>query len=612
MKKKPTRKSPPVVESAQIEALLRLARAGKVVEALVRLDVLKAQHPNFKPLYGLAWEMAGMIDNPYGVIARAWDWTRASPNSQLAWQALSEDAVRTGCYALALHARDRLDVLSNKAVKAHLDIDTPLGILLFEEAVANDIARTLMAVGRFDQALAALAGFDNVMLLNNAALACFHLGDIAGALHRFETSWQRNPRNLFALEHIVRLRLWTRGREAVAGLAETVRATPTARSDDALGKVTALLVLGDWTGADAAWHESAEASFWSGMDEAERSGRFDLAGGIAALRLGDLSAMSERFEAAAGDLPELRQLISQIQLNAAHPELGETPDIELFQVGAWFTTAWFDRLKTLSKRAGKEVEAQYDAHLQACDAHADYLAVVAELGGEAGRFLAISMLKLRAKAGDAEARQRLIDLLATPCGPDSVRSTLHGDLVEAGLLPIGEVVTMLLQGQVREVRHLSMKIHTEPRPLDLPAESLARIEQVSALMAQMKYPACVDILVDLIAGHPDEPLLYSNLAGIKEAMGHPESAVKALLEQSLVIDPDYLFAKSSLARIVARRGDLEQAKAMIQPLLGRDSYHYSEWRSILLTQREMATQLGESAVVHGLNKQLAALQQQFG
>jgi len=612
MKKKPSRNAPPVIESAQIEALLRQARAGKVGEALARLDVLKAKHAGFKPLYGLAWEIAGMLDEPYELTVRALDWTRASPNSQLAWRALSEAAPQAGCYALAIQARNRLDALANRPVAMPVAIDTPLGTLREEEGVANDIARMLMAVGRFEQALAALEGYDNVMLLNNAALSCFHLGDVLGALQRFETSWQRNPRNIFALEHVVRLRLWTRGRDALAGLAELVKTVVPARAEDALGKLAALLIMRDWNGADAAWRESAEAAFWSDIDKAELSGRFDLAGGIAALRQGDHRAMSERFAAAANDLPDQRQRLGQIERNALSPGLNEAVDIELYSIVHWVTARWFDRLRVISRQGGKDAEAHYDAHLRTCDAHADYLSVVAELGGEAGRFVAISMLKLRAQAGDAVARQRLIDLLAAPCGPDSVRSALHLDLVEAGLLPAGGQVTMLLQGQVREIRHLALQIHAEPTPLDLPAEALARIEQVSALTAQQQYAACVDILVDLIAGHPEVPLLFNNLAGIKDAMGHPESAVKALLEQALRIDPDYLFAITGLARINARRGDVERAKAMIKPLLGRESYHYSEWRSILLTQLEMAKQLGEAGWVQGLKKQLADLQEQFG
>jgi len=305
MKKKAARKSPPVVESAQIDALLRLARAGKVEEALARLDVIMAKHPDFKPLYGLAWEIACMIDDPHGVVARAWDWTRASPNSQSAWHALTDTAAGAGYYALFEHARGRLNGLLNEAVESPEDIETPLGPLRFDEALANDTARLLMAVGRFDQALLELDGFDNVMLLNNAALICFHLGDVAGALQRFETSWQRNPRNLFALEHVVRLRLWKNGRQAVAGLAEAIKATPAARAEDALGKITALLVLRDWVGVDAAWRESAEADFFSGKHEAEKSGRFHLVGGIASLWLGDHDAMRLRFAAAADCLPEL-------------------------------------------------------------------------------------------------------------------------------------------------------------------------------------------------------------------------------------------------------------------------------------------------------------------
>lgn len=611
MKKKSTRKTPPVVEPAQIDALQRLARVGKTGEALDRLGALQAKHPDFKPLYSLAYQIASMTDHPHERVARAWEWTRASPNSPMAWQALHEDAPRVGCYALAIQAGARLHALSNKPVAPPVDIDTPLGLLRFEEGVANDVARVLMAVGRFGQALAVLEGYDNVMLLNNAAMSCFHVGDTAGALQRFETSWQRHPRNIFALEHVVRLTLWTRGRDALGGLTASVGTGVPARAEDALGKIAALVMLGDWSAADAAWRACAPAAYWSDPGKHELSGRFNLAGGIAALRLGNLSAMRERFAAAAADLPVQRQRLDQIERHARDPGLNEAVDIELYPATDWFATSWIHRLKTIVKH-DKSVEAQYDAHMMACDAHADYLSMVASLGGETGRFLAISILKLRAKAGDAVAKRHLVELLTSPCGPDSVRSTLHRDLVEAGLLPAGGLVPLLLRGEVREIRHLTVQIHAEQSPLDLPEESVARVDQVFALVAQREYTACVDILVDLIAYHPDVPLLYNNLASIKEALGHPDTAIEALLKQALTVDPDYLFAKAGLARIEARRGNVESATAMLQPLLEQERYHYTEWRSILLTQREIAKQQGDGVVARESDKQLKMLQQRFG
>jgi hypothetical protein len=57
----------------------------------------------------------------------------------------------------------------------------------------------------------------------------------------------------------------------------------------------------------------------------------------------------------------------------------------------------------------------------------------------------------------------------------------------------------------------------------------------------------------VIAGHPDVLLLYNNLAGIKEALGHPESSVKALLEQALTIDPSVCQIRAGAHRRPARR-----------------------------------------------------------
>ena len=609
MKKKSVPPHP--IASAQLDALRRLARSGKIQEALDRLDALKARHPDFKPLYGLAWELADMAESPLGAVKRALDWMRASPNSRAVWQALLDSAYANGYLALGLHAGMRIATLEGKTVDPPGDLDTPFGKMRFEEALANDTARVFMANDCFEQALMALADFDHVSLRNNAAVIRFHQEDVAGALAAFEENWRREPRNLFALENIIRLRLWTRGIDFAAGLATPMKKTPAARSDDALAKVAALLILGDWAGADAAWRESAEADFWQGPQEIEKSGAFDFAGGIAALRLGDFEAMSERFEDAVENQPARRELIKRIEFSVAVPALGEAPDIALGEVNQWFPKNWFDSLIRAKTLHGKAREDHYNDLMRQCDAHPDYLGLVAEFGGETGRFLAISNLKLRASGGDEAARQALIGLLARPCGPDKVRTGLHADMVDAGLLPEGGTASMLAQGKVREIRHMAMKIHAEPSRPSLPPESHARHVQMHELLARNKLKEGMVILEDLIVRHPDAPSLYNNLAGIKEGMGHQEGEVEALLQKAHALDPDYLFAIAGLARLAARRGEIDRAKDMLEPLLGRKSYHFTEWRSILMTQVELAKGQGEFGAALNLQKQIDSLQEKF-
>lgn len=607
-KKKPAAHAIP---SAQLDALRRLASAGKIQDALARLDALKRDHPDFKPLYGLAWELASMAQTPYWAAERAWDWTRVSPNSPSAWQALADAALASGYFALGLSAQDHLATLAGQSVPTHEDFDTPFGKMRFLEALANDTARMFMAVAHYDQALAPLAGFDHISLRNNAALIRFQQGDMPAALAAFEENCQREPRNLFALSHLVRLRLWTRGLDAAAELAAPIKAIPPMRVEDALSKIHALLVLADWQGADAAWRESTEADFWQDQETAVTAA-FDLAGGIAALRLGDFETMSERLGAAAEDQPEWRDFVHRIEFAAVAPQLGDAPDITLGALPEWFPQAWINRLTELKAVKGKASETRYDALMLACDAHPDYLSIAAELSGEAGRFLAISILKRRAGNGDEAARQALIALLVRPCGADKVRTGLHADLVEAGLLPEGGTVSMWVQGGLREIRHLALTLHAEPSPPDLPPESHARLKKVFDLMAEKKLTDCLPILEALIAAHPDVASLYANLAGIKEGLRHPDDDIEALMKKALALDPDYLFAIAGLARLAARRGEIDRAAEMIKPLLDLGSYHFTEWRAILMTQQEMAKQKGELGTSLTIQKQIEDLQERFG
>lgn len=612
MKKKPARQSAPV-SPEQTAALRRLAKAGRGEEALERLDRLIAQHPDFKPLYGLGWEIASLSGLSHQVTLRAYEWTRASPNSRAAWQALVEDAMASGHIALALEAQRRSAELEGKPISLPETIDTPFGPLPFPAALANDIGRLYMANSRFDEALAALSGFDAIPNRNNTALILFHRGESEKALAMFEETWQREPRNLFSLGQIVRLRLWRNGLDFAAGLAAPLRQTPAERSDDALAKITALLLLQDWQSADAAWREAAATDFWNSPEKTAEKAEFDWAGAIAAWHLGDLDAMRERLAAACVAQPEWQAEADMALVGAQAPvDLGLAPDLALGEFHHWFPQTLTDRLRKEVQRSDDALETRLSAMLDDCDVHVDYLAAAALLGGEKTRFFALTFLKNRARTGNEAARATLIDLLARPCGPDSVRSNLHLDLIELGLIPKDSTVKMLAGGQVRDIRPLTMNIHAEPSPSNLPPQSHAELEKIFDLLAKGKLSACLPILEKLIERHPDNAMLYHNLASIKEGLGHPESEIEGLQEKSYALDPDYLFARAGLARAAIRRGDIERGKELLAPLLEKQSYHYTEWRSILLTQIELAKAEGEFGAALRMGMQLAQLEEEFG
>ncbi len=608
MKKTAARKRPPI-QAEQIHAIRRLAQAGETDRALQRLDRLIAQHPEHKPLYALAWEIAAQGMGARRAVVRALDWTRASPNSQAAWQALSDGAAAAGFIALTLHAQERLAALAGEAMPLPAGFNSPFGRMPFEVALANERVRAAMAAGRFAEAEALAAGHDHFSLRNNEAIARFHLGNIVGALELFEASWQQEPRQLFALERMIALRLWTRGRDAATGLAAPMRSTPALRSDDALAKMHALLMLDEWQAADEAWRESCEADFWKG--EIENSAQFDLAGAYAALRLGDLDAMNERLDMAAKNLPvSQRTLTRQIALAAAAPESGQMPDLALVSVYDWFPKTWIDRVVALGARKASLL-AENEALMRECDAHPDYLCCVYQFGGEAGRRFAEHILVQRALEGDAAARQTLFELLARPYGPDAARTELQSNLLQLGLLEKGASVSVWLKGKPRDIRLKALNIHADPKPSPSPPDSTALLGKSRTLIAQNRLDDCLPILEQLIAKHPDSPVFYNDLANIKEALGHPQEEVEALVRRAYALDPNNLFAVAKLARFAARRGEIDTAKDMLGPLLERENYHFSEWRAILRAQIELARALGDQATERDLENQLIELERHF-
>lgn len=608
MSKKPKRIETSKPQSAQLDAIRRLARQRMPEEARTRLKALRQSFPGYRPLLALAWEVEDETGTPWSAVARAFDWAEAAPGSAAALTTLMESALAVGLPALALATSAQLAALNGDPGEPLPTVETPFGLMTGEEATLTDISRILLTDGRFDELIDRLHDATNSALRNNRALARFARGDVAKALEEFEANWQQQPLNLFALERMIRLRLWLRGHDSAAGLAAPLKATRPQRAEDALGKLTGLILLGEWEAAEASWQADSAGDYWIAQNNDMR-GLFDYAGAVVALRGGDHAAARDRLQFAR-KANSRHDPVIDLDRALGSGSATEGCVVEVGEVVAWLPVSWFRRLIDLRNAGKSEIETKIRQHFATCDAHADYLGLAVELGGKNAGAIALAILQQRAKQGDQPAKGQLFSLLTRPGGPDSDRTRLLNWLSEEKLIVSGSSLPMLARGKITDVKPMSFRLTPEPtRDNPYPPDVQQLYDQMLNFLHARQLDKAHALARDICVKQPDVPMSHGNLALVKEALGHPAEEVEAVFRKALELDDDYTFARAGLTRVLARRGDVEAARAMMENVLCREEYHFSEWRTILLAQRELALAQGEPAAVKSIDQSLRDLEE---
>lgn len=564
-------------QAAQLAALRRLLDSGDVDAAQRRLSELLRAYPHFKPLRALAWELACEISHPAVIAARAWDWHKASPNSTAALQALVDAARDAGLIALAAQAAIELGRLRPGVTQ--IERPAPLldsrGELNFEEGLAIDLSRMHLADGQPRRAAEALRGCQHLSARNNLALALFACGEVLSARDLAEQLWQEGKGNLFALELALRLRCWTDGQSSLARWREPLLATTPRRAEDATAQVTALLFIGAADAARLAWRKADGQDYW---------------------------------ESASGQLRKVWR-----ELGDDDPDLGESGML-------WLPSTWIDRLRSASTRAGLPAQAgSLQAALLDCRAHPDYLRRICELSSDSAGLLALEVLKHRAEhslaAGQADpaAVGALTELLVSLRGSDDDRASLLEWMTRQRLRSSSEPARLRAGGDIREVRSVELRIHAEVQPSRFRDDAAAAIvdQLVEAGRAQ-DFRRASTLAQDLCDSHPLEAAAWTYLAQARMSLDPADPDAPGLMRKAFELDPQYLFARCGWARCLIQQGRLEQARELIRHLHLRPDWHFSEYRSFLLTQLDLATADGEMRSQATLVKSLQDLEAEFG
>lgn len=413
---------------------------------------------------------------------------------------------------------------------------------------------------------------------NNLGQAHWLEGRYDKAIASTEQVLAFDQENVHALSNLARYWLLKGGVERAQVYAEQLKASTALAADLWYKKAEALSFLGDDEGVLEIFEQAGdmEESFLPPI-------LFHLAG-VAAQRLGRAKDARRFWKKALKLNPGLS--IAEENLADLRRPVGERHGPWPFSGSVWVSQKVVQELVQFigSATHRKDDEAITRAARRFLRKYPNIGTVVPLLldrGDEWGREFAIGLARM---AETSDLLEALKDFALGQRGPDQLRLEAAQFLVEEGLLPSGST-RMWVEGEWRELLLLDFEIHGEPEHDFSPRVEKLAVNAMIALRDEDGERA-ERALKQALALEPETPELQNNLAMAYEMQGRFEEA-EALVEQVYERHPDYLFARVGVARLSIRRGEVERARELLDPLLHQSRMHFSEFDAFCAAQVDL-------------------------
>ncbi len=471
----------------------------------------------------------------------------------------------------------QLQIRVEAAIK---DLLPPLGLEGeegFEIGLLHEELQTLTEEGNYSEAHKVAAKLlrrkpDFVPALNNLSQVYWIEGRLDQAVATAERVLVAQPDNYHALSNLTRYLCMLGRTDEAWQIGEQLKAVSSDAPDRWLKQAEALAYLGDDEGVLAAFAGAQRAGLLK--PPFEEPLLYHLAA-VAALRLGrDAEArrhwqraikLAPDFAEVAGNLADLRQPVGH--RHAPWP----------FNLRQWLTQKSVEDLQPLIAALSKDEDdtaAMTKATKRYLRQHPEVVNLIPILfdrGDVAGRSFALD-IAVNARTPDLLIALR--DFALSQRGPDDLRMQAARVVADARVFPPG-LVTMWIEGEWRDLLLMGFDIHSEPTVSHGPEADRLADEAVEALHRRDSIEG-ERLLQQALALEPDAPDLLNNLATAYEQQGRTDEA-EAVLREIHEQHPDYAFAPISLARLALLRGDVAEAKTLLDPLLTRRRFHYGEF-----------------------------------
>ena len=165
-------------------------------------------------------------------------------------------------------------------------------------------------------------------------------------------------------------------------------------------------------------------------------------------------------------------------------------------------------------------------------------------------------------------------------GPDAMRHRALQTVTEAGLIPPGSV-QMWLKGEWQEIAMMNFEIYEESIDRDLPEAVLDLLQAGYDALTDEQPKEAERIFKQALEIVPNDPTVLNNLAMAYDRMGRKAEA-KAMIPQIHEAHPDYFFGIIAMANLHIGKGEIEQAEALLLPLMSHERLHISEFRALCM------------------------------
>lgn len=166
-----------------------------------------------------------------------------------------------------------------------------------------------------------------------------------------------------------------------------------------------------------------------------------------------------------------------------------------------------------------------------------------------------------------------------------------------GSLPAGPT-RFWLKGAWSELLMLGFAITGEVQPNTLPAKAHDLLRRANDALNTGDPAKSERLLKKALEIAPHDLSLQNNLAATYTYQRRMEEA-GALAERIFAQDPDYLFGRTSLAMLRINQGRIDEADALLKPLMSRRQLHYSELAAMMNAEIELELARGNPAGAKG-------------